>query len=244
MNPNQMICELRTYSNQPNTHKHGYSQLILPLNGSLAIETKAHQVTLDEDYLFFLPASVEHNFHAEATNSFLVVDMPKNYSPHMASFDSNCDIYQKIDDKWQAIRFLLRNEIDQMNKSKKGHGDMSHVQGLLDYAMQSLNKTALPKSIQYINDNIGDKISLEDLAALENFNTTYYIEWFKKIYGKSPYAYIKALRIEKSKNLLLESSRSIMEIAFMLGYENQSSFTRAFKKDVGMTPKSFRKQLK
>ncbi len=112
------------------------------------------------------------------------------------------------------------------------------------YAMQSLNKIAIPKSIKYINDNIGDKINVEDLAQLENFNTKYYIEWFKNMCGKSPYAYIKAMRIEKSKKLLRETAKSIMEISFMLGYENQSSFTRAFKKILELRLKRIENNLK
>ncbi len=218
--------------------------MILPVSGQLAIETEAHKVSLDENHLFFLPALVEHNFHATAANSFLVVDMPKNCSPYMVDFDSNRDIYQKIDEKWQAIRFLLRNEMDQIKKSKNDNTDMSHVCGLIDYAMQSLNKIAIPKSIKYINDNIGDKINVEDLAQLENFNTKYYIEWFKNMCGKSPYAYIKAMRIEKSKKLLRETAKSIMEISFMLGYENQSSFTRAFKKILELRLKRIENNLK
>jgi AraC family transcriptional activator of pyochelin receptor len=63
---------------------------------------------------------------------------------------------------------------------------------------------------------------------------------FKLIYGKGVYAHLKDMRLEKAKEMLVNSEKPIKEIAARLGYKDQSNFTRAFGKKNKMTPAEFR----
>ena len=65
---------------------------------------------------------------------------------------------------------------------------------------------------------------------------------FKTLFGQPPAAYMKQYRIKQAMQYLDESDRSIAEIAALVGYENQSKFTQAFKKVTGMLPKDYRKK--
>lgn len=66
---------------------------------------------------------------------------------------------------------------------------------------------------------------------------------FRIIYGKSIYAYMKEYRINAAALLLQDSSKSILEIANDLGYQNPSKFSAAFKSLRGLTPRDYRKTL-
>lgn len=66
---------------------------------------------------------------------------------------------------------------------------------------------------------------------------------FKKTTGIGFIQYLTRLRIEKAKLLLLTTDQKTNEIADSVGMENNRSFNRLFKRETGMTPSDFRKQM-
>ena len=100
------------------------------------------------------------------------------------------------------------------------------------------------ESIKYINNHLAEDIDLKKLADIEHYNNTYYVEWFKKKTGFSPMEYIQNKRIEKSKELLLNTDLNILQVGEAVGYKHNSSFTRVFKKLENITPKEFRLNFK
>ena len=83
-------------------------------------------------------------------------------------------------------------------------------------------------------------MSLEEIAASTYLSKTYLSSLFKKETGYSISEYINIVRIERSKSLLLEENISIIDIANLCGFEDQSYFTKVFKHIVGITPKKYR----
>lgn len=70
---------------------------------------------------------------------------------------------------------------------------------------------------------------------------TYYNGWFKQITGVSPSLYLRYLRINKAKELLETTDYDIIDIAVMVGYSSNSTFTRAFHDVTGVSPNAYRK---
>ena len=99
---------------------------------------------------------------------------------------------------------------------------------------------AVYKVIEYIKSNYRRHMSLEDIAASTYLSKTYLSSLFKKETGYSISEYINIVRIERSKSLLMEENMSIIEIANLCGFEDQSYFTKVFKHIVGITPKKYR----
>ncbi|MBO1687991.1 helix-turn-helix transcriptional regulator, partial [Clostridium butyricum] len=60
----------------------------------------------------------------------------------------------------------------------------------------------------------------------------------------SPTEYIQNLRIKKSKELLLNTDLTILQISQMIGYEHNSSFTKVFKNSEKISPLEFRKNIR
>lgn len=69
------------------------------------------------------------------------------------------------------------------------------------------------KSVMYIHNNYQDDIKISTLADLECYNTTYYTHWFKTNVGMVPSEYIKRIRVEKAKDLLLATRYNLTQIA-------------------------------
>ena len=98
------------------------------------------------------------------------------------------------------------------------------------------------KITAYINQNYMKKISLDTLANEVYLSKSYISKIFKEEMQISLSEYIKKVRIEKSKALLLDSSLSLVEIANLVGFEDQSYFTKIFKTNTGVSPGKFREK--
>lgn len=104
------------------------------------------------------------------------------------------------------------------------------------------NQVEIVKRInEYITGNIDTHYTLEELAKKYNISLTVMKNCFKGIYGTSIYSYVRNLRIQKSAILLKETDLKIADIAGMVGYDNASKFSCAFKKIIGTTPLEYRK---
>lgn len=97
------------------------------------------------------------------------------------------------------------------------------------------------KCQQYIEDNLNQPLSIDLLSALFLISQRTLNRRFKQATGKTVIHYIQHLRIEKAKRILECETHSFDSIANQLGYENISFFRRLFKKQVGITPKEYRK---
>lgn len=91
----------------------------------------------------------------------------------------------------------------------------------------------------YIEQHIGEYLTIEKLSSIVNFSPFYFHRLFKFITQESLYRYIKRLRLEKAL-FLLNSDQSITEIAISVGFSNLASFAKAFKKAYGVSASEFR----
>lgn len=94
--------------------------------------------------------------------------------------------------------------------------------------------------LEWIRNNINKTISIDDLARVFNYNKAYLARLFKQKMGMSIYEYINNLKISLSKEMLLQSDKSIKEIAYSLGFKDERYFMKLFKKHEQITPTKFR----
>ncbi|WP_141430801.1 AraC family transcriptional regulator [Bacillus sp. 03113] len=231
----KIVCEKRIYSGEKNTHSHSYFQLLLPLKGAMQIETKDLRTELKSDHLFLITPNSTHSFYSDVRNEFLVLDLPESSIPAKFRKQKLGDQCLTLDKKWESIRYLLLNE------SQNNDGANHRLHTLMEYASEFLfhsgNKSP---SVEYLHQNYYEKITVEQLAEIENFHPFYYTQWFKNKFGMSPSEYIQFLRMEKAKQLLRETDFTILEIALEVGYNQASSLTRLFLKLYNTTPKDYR----
>lgn len=109
-------------------------------------------------------------------------------------------------------------------------------------ANSKFDRSQVDKIDQYIHDNIGTAISVDDLAELLFCSKFYFLREFKKLVGVTPYQYLMSKRLDLAKQKLNHSSANIALISHEFGFNDQSHFTRAFKAHYGMTPGQYLKQ--
>ena len=106
---------------------------------------------------------------------------------------------------------------------------------------KKLHGTKLFQAVaKYISSNIAE-ISLEKLCKEFHYQTDYYNRLIRKNTGLTYSEYVKSLRIEKAKNLLINTDLSIHEIMEYIGFKYNAYFYKIFQKNTGMTPMEYRK---
>lgn len=90
----------------------------------------------------------------------------------------------------------------------------------------------------YIDEHYDEPIDVENISNEACFSKFDFIRQFKKVYGKTPYNYLKTVRIAKAMELL-KSDLSVQDVCFDVGYSSLSSFSGLFKKETGLSPSQY-----
>jgi AraC-like DNA-binding protein/ligand-binding sensor protein len=101
----------------------------------------------------------------------------------------------------------------------------------------------ITRAKEYIQEHQTDNLRLGHVAKAVNTSTFYFCKMFKKVTGINFTDYLSRVRIEKSKNLLLNPNLRVSEIAFEVGFQSLTHFNRVFKKVLGQSPTEYRAQL-
>ena len=101
----------------------------------------------------------------------------------------------------------------------------------------------ITRAKDYINEHQTENLRLGHVAKACNTSTFYFCKMFKKVTGINFTDYLSRVRIEKSKNLLLNPNLRVSEIAFEVGFQSLTHFNRVFKKILGQSPSEYRAQL-
>lgn len=96
------------------------------------------------------------------------------------------------------------------------------------------------KAIDYIKRNYMKKITLEDVASYVYLSPSYFSKVFKEEMKVNFNAYLNYIRIEMSKKLLLDDSIVLVDLSNLVGFEDQSYFSKVFKKVTGVSPGKYR----
>ena len=123
---------------------------------------------------------------------------------------------------------------------------------LKNYFQKEVNESAYSSGLstgkfklisEYIENNLSEKITLSDLAKVVNLGKFYFSHSFKKYTNMTPYDYVLQLRVKRAQQLLRSSNMPISNVALECGFGNQSHLTKHFRKKLGTTPMSYRKNV-
>jgi AraC family transcriptional regulator len=94
---------------------------------------------------------------------------------------------------------------------------------------------------EFIESHLSEDIGLADVADAVDMSSHYFCRVFRQSAGISPYRYLVSRRIERAKEFLTATDRSIMDIALDLGFPSHAQFSNVFRQSVGQTPRVYRR---
>lgn len=105
------------------------------------------------------------------------------------------------------------------------------------------NMNDMEQTAQYFRMHYNKPISIKDYAVSHNISISWFIQNFRQYANTTPAQYVQSLRLTNAKMLLETTNYNITEIANLVGYENPLYFSCFFRKQCGISPSQFRKQL-
>lgn len=109
---------------------------------------------------------------------------------------------------------------------------------------QNMENDIVSEIIGYMQENIKNKITLDEVAVFANMSKTSLKETFRKKMGKGVISYFADMKIEYAKTLIREDTYNFTQIAEILGYDSIHYFSRQFKKITNMTPGEYSRSVK
>jgi iron complex transport system substrate-binding protein len=100
------------------------------------------------------------------------------------------------------------------------------------------------QAIRYIHENYMEQVTLESLVDMLDLNSRQFLRMFKSRMDTSPIDYLIQVRMNKAKDLLLNSEFTLREIAEWVGYSDSYYFSRMFKKVEGLSPTGHEQNVK
>ncbi len=221
---------------QIQSHTHPHAHIILPVTQYFYIRFEGHEHYLLPNQIGFVPPGVLHYYGCPGEALTLNIPAEMIKTSDLVFLMEKC--VWEIDEKLSPLISLIKQEAAGIAQGSNS------LRYLFYYLYDKLVEQGRLPSLRYIEENYASDITIRELADLENYNVSYYTEWFKKNVGCLPSEYLRMVRIDKAKEILSTTRYRIIDVAVQVGYCNSSSFTRAFREVEGITPNQYRKKMK
>lgn len=98
------------------------------------------------------------------------------------------------------------------------------------------------QAVAAMHEDCAHPWTLEELAGRAGLSRTVLAERFREAMGETPLAYLRTVRMQMAMRLLTETERTLEQVAQQVGYQDAFSFSKVFKRSVGMAPREFRRR--
>jgi len=175
-----------------------------------------------------IPTDKCHIEDSHFLNSFLLLENDMNFKNIFSEITeefSSQQIYHK-----EICNSKLKNLLVELHRTNINKSDNS--------------SDAVNKIINYLKENFRKEIKNNELSNLAGYHEYYLNRIFIKRTGTSMHKYILNLRINESKQLLVNTNMPISDIAFEVGFNSNTHFVTYFKKETSLTPFKYRRNFK
>jgi AraC-like DNA-binding protein len=95
-----------------------------------------------------------------------------------------------------------------------------------------------------IRDCLAEDLTLADLSQEADLSAWHFLRAFRTAFGETPHEFLTRLRLERARDLLTVTSRSVTDICFDVGFTSLGSFITLFHRHAGVSPAAFRRQVR
>ncbi len=225
---------------KPYSTKRPFHVLSRRLTGNAVFYQKNNTFSVTENSVLYIPSDVDYSQKSDGRETLIAIHMNiLNHSDKKISLSDNpsdkvtslfVKIYETWNSKCENYKYLCTSLLYELfaEISKKTDDAFS------DYPF-------LKKSVEYINENFREPLSVGTLAKMCGVSENYYRRIFGKCMGISPLKYINSKRIEAAKALIISGYYRISEISDMCGFSEHKYFCSVFKKETGKMPSEYAK---
>ncbi|GFN29902.1 helix-turn-helix transcriptional regulator [Paenibacillus xylaniclasticus] len=230
------------------------NRLFLPISGQGWLQIENKRMTTIPGKLYLLPVDAELSFGTEGSSSFVFyfTHFKMNLGDYNLLKELEVPFWIEAVNEQELIELfekLIR--LQQTDSLLQEWRKKAVLLELIAYYMEGAGferkieaKQALIEQFEevlnYIEDNMSESITIEQLASIVCLHPNYFITIFKSFTGISPVNYIIERRLEHAKALLSETDMAVADVAARIGMQNHY-LSRLFKQHFGLTPRRYRK---
>ena len=219
--------------------------LVIKRQGESLYKIQGKEFTADSNNVIFIPAGTDYSVNVLEEGECSIIEF---------------DIYDQNVDRLVPCSYFIDNESDIIKtvKNIRHYWDLqgpafhskclsemysliTQISTIDSYTYSLAGKYRLiHRSVKYIEANYARQdLYTPMLAEMSDMGETYYRSIFISVFNMAPAKYIQNYRVGKAKELLINSSCSIEDIAIAVGFANSSYFCKVFKSTTGLTPTEF-----
>lgn len=227
-------------------HAHARAYLGFVVNGAHRETTNQHERDCDRLSVVFHPAAERHaNRFSPTGGRIFRMEIEDEWLMRLRECDARLD--RPVESHGGALSTIASRIFSEFHARDSVSSLM--IEGLaLEFAScitrdgdTAATEPWLRRIVEYLHDRVHDEIHLDELASVAGVHSAHLSRVFRKQYRCSIGQYVRRLRIDLAARELVESPRSIAEIATRFGFADQSHFSRVFVKLIGLTPGRYRK---
>lgn len=224
-----------------------------------SITYNGEKYNLKANQAFIIPASAPHAYESNVHNPWSIYWFHfsgKNVS-HFSSIIGKVISISESDKSRYKDRFELFEEMFRNLEMGYNPENLEYVSYCLMHFLASMKyinqfreikkvkeEDVIQKSIVFMKDHLEEKICLDDIASHAGFSSSRFGSLFLEKTSYSPMEYYNQLKVQRACSYLQFSDLKLKEIAFRLGYYDPFHFSKAFKQEMEITPKEYRKRYK
>jgi len=99
---------------------------------------------------------------------------------------------------------------------------------------------AVDRMQAYVISHIHEEITMQALSDAAGYSRWHSLRIFKELLGMTPFEFIRAVKLTKAAEMLRDTSKSVIDVAVETGFDSHDGFTRAFKRQFGITPTRYK----
>jgi transcriptional regulator GlxA family with amidase domain len=110
---------------------------------------------------------------------------------------------------------------------------------LLQIAAQQAAGNPVAAALSYIAAHLAEPLTVSTLAHQVSLSTSAFSQLFRQVTGRSPYQYVKEMRLNRARDLLLDGRLGVADVSRAVGYTSASHFIKEFRGRFGTTPRDY-----
>ncbi|WXL27315.1 AraC family transcriptional regulator [Ectopseudomonas mendocina] len=242
---------IRHYTHDKICHSHDYAQLVFGLSGRLDFEVEGHGSQVISQTLSVIPHEARHTCGSPSGSRCLVLDVPsEQWLKHQLGAHANA--VRRLLDKTATLTLTSHQSqlVNWLANSPIGDPVIAAQGSALLLASLSSETLGAPLTVglpmaalnAHIDRHAAHPLQVSDLAKLAGLSTARFHVRFLQQTGQTPMEYVRIRRLHLARELLVNTSLAVGEIAARVGYNSQSAFTAALSRHYGCSALALRQQ--
>lgn len=240
-------------------HEHAYHQLILATSGvtELSIEHKGERITGERGCL--IPSTYHHEYIGDGNNRTLILDLPLASVASLACGDELARLFARpcfyrVSKPLHDLALRLMYQVEQTPQLQSDiaclllralyHQLYSDdiVANVHDpgHRLKGRDRIDMTRIDQFIDVHLADPITVEALADLCALSPGHFHACFREVTAQTPLFYVQQRRLAHARSLVLDTRLPLISVGELVGFGDQGSFSRAYRRYFGVSPSGAR----